>query len=62
MIKGQEAEVITLGNNRKCHVSGSLVWYTATLLRVAPDVDRNADLFVSHLDDLRRCVPLLEAD
>ncbi|MCA9026663.1 MAG: transposase [Planctomycetaceae bacterium] len=60
MIKGQEAEVITLGNNRKCHVSGSLVWYTATLLVSRPDADRNADLFVSHLDDLRRCLRCLK--
>lgn len=54
MIKGQQAEVVTPGNNRKCHVSGSLVWNTGTLLVSRPEARRNADLFLSHLDDLRR--------
>lgn len=54
MTKGQQAEVLTPGNNHKCHVSGSLVWNTGTLLVSQPEARRNADLFVSHLDDLRR--------
>lgn len=54
MRKGQQAEVQTPGNNRKCHVSGSLVWKTGTLLVSQPEAKRNADLFVNHLDDLRR--------
>ena len=54
MRKGQQAEVTTPGNNRKCHVSGSLVWKTRTLLVSQPEAKRNADLFMNHLDDLRR--------
>lgn len=54
MRRGEQAEVETPGNNRKCHVAGSLVWGTGTLLVSQPEARRNADLFVAHLDDLRR--------
>lgn len=54
MLRGQQAEVVTPGNNRKCHVSGSLVWNTGTLLVSQPEAHRNTDLFLDHLDDLRR--------
>jgi len=54
MLKGQQAEVVTPGNNVKRHLAGSLVWRTGRLLVSSPGTRRNADLFVAHLDDLRR--------
>lgn len=54
MPKGQQAEVATPGNNVKRHLAGSLVWRTGRLLVSLPGTRRNADLFVAHLDDLRR--------
>jgi len=53
MRKGEQAEVPTPGNNRKCHVSGSLVWRTGTLLVSPPCSRRNTAQFLAHLDDLR---------
>jgi putative transposase len=54
MRRGQQAEVVTPGNNDKRHLAGSLVWRTGTLILSAPGTSRNAALFVRHLDDLRR--------
>ena len=54
MAVGQQATVETPGNNVKRHVAGSLVWRTGTLLVSEPAKRRNAELFVAHLDDLRR--------
>jgi transposase len=54
MVRGQQAEVVTPGNNVKRHLSGSLVWRTGTLIVSAPGTRRNAKLFLAHLDDLRR--------
>jgi transposase len=51
---GDQATVETPGNNVKRHVAGSLVWRTGTLLVSEPAKRRNAELFVAHLDDLRR--------
>lgn len=51
---GQQAEVVTPGNNVKRHLAGSLVWRTGTLLVSPPSKRRNAELFIAHLDDLRR--------
>lgn len=51
---GEQAMVKTPGNNVKRHVAGSLVWRTGTLLVSQPAKRRNAELFVAHLDDLRR--------
>jgi transposase len=51
---GEQAEVVTPGNNVKRHVAGSLVWRTGTLLVSAPAKRRNAQMFIAHLDDLRR--------
>ena len=51
---GEQAKVHTPGNNAKWHVSGALVWRTGTLLVSPPSKRRNAELFVQHLDDLRR--------
>jgi putative transposase len=54
MLRGQQAEVVTPGNNVKRHLAGSLVWRTGTLLVSPAGTQRNARLFVAHLDDLRR--------
>jgi transposase len=51
---GEQAKVATPGNNVKRHVAGSLVWQTGTLLISSPAKRRNAELFIAHLDDLRR--------
>jgi transposase len=53
MRRGQQAEVVTPGNNEKRHLAGSLHWRTGTLLVSAPGVRRHAQLFLAHLDDLR---------
>jgi putative transposase len=54
MPRGEQAEVVTPGDNVKRHLAGSLVWRTGTLLVSAAGKRRNADLFLAHLDDLRR--------
>jgi len=53
MKRGEQAEVVTPGNNEKRHLAGSLVWRTGTLVVSPPGARRNAELFVAHLDDLR---------
>ncbi len=53
MPRGEQAEVVTPGDNVKRHLAGSLVWRTGTLLISAAGTRRNADLFLAHLDDLR---------
>jgi putative transposase len=53
MIRGQQAEVVTPGNNEKRHLAGSLHWRTGRLLLSPPGMRRNAQLFLAHLDDLR---------
>jgi len=54
MTRGQQAEVETPGNNVKRYLAGSLHWRTGKLLVSEPGTRRNAELFVAHLDDLRR--------
>lgn len=54
MRRGEQAEVVTPGNNVKRYLAGSLNWRTGKLLVSSPSTHRNADLFVRHLDDLRR--------
>jgi transposase len=54
MLRGQQSQVITPGNNEKRHLAGSLVWRTGTLIVSAPGRRRNAKFFLTHLDDLRR--------
>lgn len=54
MRRGQQAEVVTPGNNVKRYLAGSLHWRTGKLLVSPPGTQRNAKLFVAHLDDLRR--------
>jgi transposase len=51
---GQQANVVTPGNNVKRYLAGSLHWRTGKLLVSSPGTNRNARLFVAHLDDLRR--------
>lgn len=51
MERGQQAEVVTPGDNEKCYLAGSLHWRTGLLLTtVGPH--RDAALFVRHLEDL----------
>src|SRR5262245_56446877 len=54
MKRGQQAEVPTPGNNEKRHLAGSLVWRTGTLVVSPPGTRRDSELFVAHLEDLRR--------
>lgn len=54
MVRGRQSEVVTPGNNQKRHLAGSLHWRTGTLLVSAPATRRNTELFLEHLDDLRR--------
>jgi transposase len=54
MVRGEQAEIVTPGNNEKRHLAGSLHWRTGRLLLSAPARRRNAALFVAHLDDLRK--------
>lgn len=53
MRRGQQAEVATPGTNTKRYLAGSLNWRTGELILTAGD-KRNADLFLTHLDELRR--------
>jgi transposase len=50
---GEQAEVITPGNNVKRYLAGSMSWRTGELV-VTQGTRRNAELFVTHLEDLRR--------
>jgi putative transposase len=56
MRRGQQAEVVTPGQNTKRYLAGSMNWRTGevTLTESAPGEGRNADLFLAHLDELRR--------
>jgi transposase len=53
MLRGQQAEVVTPGTNTKRYLAGSLNWRTGELI-LTEGTKRNADLFLAHLDDLRR--------
>jgi putative transposase len=55
MKRGQQAEVVTPGNNTKRYFAGSLNWRTGQLILTA-GLKRNAELFLAHLDELRRCL------
>jgi transposase len=54
MRRGEQAVIVTPGNNVKRHLAGSLAWRSGRLFVSAPASRRNTDLFVNHLDDLRR--------
>ena len=53
MPRGEQAEVVTPGTNVKRYLAGSMSWRTGELV-VTEGTRRNAELFVRHLDDLRR--------
>lgn len=53
MLQGHQAEVVTPGTNTKRYLAGSLNWRTGELI-LTPGTKRNADLFLAHLDELRR--------
>ena len=55
MARGQQAVVVTPGDNDKRYLAGSLNGRTGALLVTEgyPKQGRNADLFVRHLEDLR---------
>lgn len=53
MERGKQAQVITPGDNVKRYLSGSMSWRTGELV-VTRGTHRNAELFVAHLEDLRR--------
>ena len=54
MYRARQAEVVTPGTNVKRHLAGSLHWRTGELILSEPGRRRNADLFLAHLDTLRR--------
>jgi transposase len=56
MRRGEQAEVMTPGNNVKRYLAGSLHWRTGELMLTEGRAGqgRNADLFCAHLDELRR--------
>jgi putative transposase len=53
MRRGQQARVVTPGDNEKCYLAGSLHWRTGKLFTTRGD-KRNGKLFVAHLHELRR--------
>jgi len=56
MRQGEQAEVVTPGDNEKRYLAGSLDWRTGrlTLTEGEPRQGRDTELFLAHLDDLRR--------
>src|SRR5262245_63487266 len=56
MNRGKQANLVTPGNNQKRHLAGSLDSRTGrlTLTEGTPYQGRNTDLFLAHMDDLRR--------
>ena len=53
MFKGQQAKVVTPGDNKKCYLAGSLHWRTGVLI-TTEGAKRDGALFVRHLHELRR--------
>jgi putative transposase len=53
MERGEQAQVVTPGTNVKRYLSGSMSWRSGELV-VSEGAKRNAELFVRHMDDLRR--------
>jgi transposase len=54
MRRGQQAEVMTPGDNSKRYLAGSLHWRTGEVVLSEPGLRRNTDLFLNHLETLRR--------
>lgn len=52
MLKGQQAQVLTPGDNEKRYLAGSLHWRTGTLFCTEGD-RRDSKLFLQHLEELR---------
>lgn len=52
-LRGEQAKVLTPGDNQKRYLAGSLHWRTGTLL-CTEGAKRNTDLFLRHLDQLRQ--------
>jgi putative transposase len=53
MRRGRQAEVVTPGTNTKRYLAGALNWRTGALI-LTEGKRRNAELFLAHLDELRR--------
>src|SRR3954465_7574081 len=55
MVRGEQAEVVTPGNNEKRYLSGSIHWRTGQVFVTEgkPKQGRDTKLFLAHLDDLR---------
>src|SRR5215212_10500834 len=53
MPRGEQAEVLTPGDNAKCYLAGSLHWRTGKLFTTRGP-KRDGELFVQHLHELRR--------
>jgi hypothetical protein len=53
MTRGEQAELGTPGTNVKRYLAGSMSWRSGELV-VTRGTRRNAELFVRHLEDLRR--------
>jgi putative transposase len=53
MRRGQQAEVVTPGDNDKCYLAGSLHWRSGKLIATAGP-KRDGELFVDHLEELCR--------
>jgi transposase len=53
MRRGQQAEVVTPGTNTKRYLAGSMNWRTGEVI-LSEGSKRNAELFLAHLDELRR--------
>src|SRR5438876_742039 len=54
MRRGQQAEVVTPGDNAKNYLAGSLHWRTGVLLGSVTGPSRNGQLVAAHLEELCR--------
>src|SRR5437868_14753488 len=54
MRRGEQAEIITPGDNVKKYLAGSLHWRTGTLLAPVTGPKRNGALVAAHLQELCR--------
>jgi transposase len=52
MLKGKQSKVVTPGDNVKRYLAGSMDWRSGKLV-ATEGKQRNADLFIAHLDELR---------
>jgi transposase len=54
MRRGQQAEVVTPGDNDKSYLAGSLHWRTGALIAAVTGPSRNGPLVAAHLEELTR--------